>query len=85
MLDSDRVKVYPYILPNLGKHDYFLGDGVTVIVSVTQNGIENLDAGGSIPVILTSQNGVAMDVEGGAEALGKKLISSRTISFTSPK
>lgn len=78
---NNTVKIFPYLMVNANKADYFLGDGVTAIVSISQSGIKTLNSDGSLDALVNIGNSVNLDSQGAAILLGKKLTTTRTINM----
>lgn len=83
VLVDNSIKIYPYLLPNVGKAKYFIGDAVTALLSMTQDGLNGLNEDGSIDIIIDVADGVNLEAGEGAEYIGKKLFGTNSLTIQS--
>lgn len=68
-------------MPNAAKGKFKIGDGVTTIVSITQQGLQGLGADGSIDALLDQQLATVFDTADGAEDIGKRVRGEKSINL----
>lgn len=68
-------------MPNAAKGKFKIGDGVTTLVSITQDKLVGLNNDGSIDAIIDQNLSTVFDTADGAEDIGKRVRVEKTVNL----